>query len=175
MFKKILFFSILLGITQLMAFDKYDTAMGLHFGNSTGNGYSLRQWNNAFSYQLTFGAYTTDNGDPNFSNYTSYPRTHGRRTISMGMNYIAPLLETSGHNFYFLIGGAYTYRDIRRYTSADQGTWKRSDKWTLGIGPGFEFAFSERFHMSVEVPITLNNKGDITMTVPAGGIYYYFK
>lgn len=149
--------------------------MGLHFGTSTGNGYSFRKWNHAASYQVTFAAYTSDNDDPNFSNYTNFPRTHGRRTVSMGLNYIAPLLETDNYNFYMIAGGSYAYRLLRRYTNANDGDWKRSDRWTLGVGPGFEFAFSDRFHMSIEFPMTVNNKSDITMTVPAGGIYYYFK
>ncbi len=176
MFKKILFIAILFGITQLMAFDKYSTAMGLHFGTSSGNGYSIRHWGKGFSYQATFAAYTSNNDKPDFDNYTIFPRTYGRRTVSLGLNYLLPLLETKDYNFYLMMGGSYAFRYKRIFEDInDSGTWKEADKWTMGIGPGFEFAFSDRFHVSVELPMTVNHRQDLSMTIPAAGVYYYFK
>jgi hypothetical protein len=34
---------------------------------------------------------------------------------------------------------------------------------------------ANRFHVSVELPITFNHKDDLVMYIPALGIYYYFR
>jgi hypothetical protein len=161
MFRKILFLAVLFGVTHLMAFDKYNTAMGLHFGTSTGSGYSVRSWQENMGYQITLAAYTSNSNTP-----------RAKKTASLGLNFLLPLLNTETYNFYLMAGASYVYR-IKRKADSDS-SWERDDKWTLGVGPGFEFALSDRFHLSIEVPMTVNSDEDIDMYIPSAGIYYYF-
>lgn len=177
MLKKLIILILLSCLSYLMAFDNYSSAMGLHFGSSTGSGYSIRHWSSIGGIQGTLAAYTSDNDNPSFSYSPTEenPIVHGKRTILLGANYLIPLLEAKTYNFYIIAGGSYSFRSERLYTSRTQSSWKQRDRWTLGVGPGFEFSLSDRFHLSIEIPITMNYKDDLTMYIPAGGLYYYFK
>ncbi|MCB5263053.1 MAG: porin family protein, partial [Candidatus Cloacimonetes bacterium] len=159
MFKKILILLFVCVSAHLAGMDKYNTAMGVHFGTSTGNGYSIRKWGNTNAYQLTFAAYTTGNRNSNHN-----PR---KNSISLGANYLWGLHDSQRYKFYVLSGMAYTIRRVK-----EDGTWESDDRWAVGAGPGFEFEFSDRFHVSIELPMTYNYKDDITMYIPSGGFYY---
>ena len=162
MFKKILIVLFVCLTAHLAAMDKYNTAMGVHFGTSTGNGYSIRKWGESNAYQLTFAAYTSRKHHP-------YSITR-KNSVSLGANYLWGLHDSERYKFYLMTGMAYTVRRVR-----EDGLWKSDDHWTVGAGPGFEFEFSDRFHVSIELPMTYNDKDDITMYIPSGGFYYYFK
>jgi hypothetical protein len=178
MIRKIVLGLFFFGICQLVATDKYDTALGIHLGSSTGSGYSLRKWYNNWGIQGTLAAYTSDNGKPQFSHYTSFPKTYGKRTVIMGLSYLNSLLMTEKTNFYLIAGGSYWIRRERIFEDENASKWEDRDRWNIGVGPGFEFHFSDHFHFSIEFPMTVNYKDDTTdtsMFSPAGGIYYYFK
>lgn len=162
MFKKILVVLFVCLSAHLAGLDKYNTAMGVHFGTSTGNGYSVRNWGKSNAYQLTFAAYTSGK-----RNSTHNPR---KNSISLGANYLWGLHDSEHYNFYIISGMAYTVRRVK-----EDGIWESDDRWTAGAGPGFEFEFSDRFHVSIELPMTYNYKDDITMYIPSAGFYYYFK
>ncbi|MCB5270719.1 MAG: hypothetical protein LHW56_02620 [Candidatus Cloacimonetes bacterium] len=178
MVKKILIVLMVCASAHLLAMDAYDTAMGLHFGTSTGNGYSIRKWGKSSAYQVTFAAYATGQRDPNYHNsdftHNEY-HTARKNSVSLGANYLWELHDSDRYKFYVMTGMAYTMRKVKRYYAPDDNKWVRDDRWTIGAGPGFEFEFSDRFHVSVELPMTYNNKDDITMYIPSGGFYYYFK
>jgi len=169
---------LLCGLTALSAMDKYDTAMGLHFGASTGNGYSIRKWGDANAYQFTFAAYATGDRNPDYDEYdftgTDY-RNARKNSVSLGVNYLWGLLNSERYNFYLMTGMSYTLRKVKRYYAPEDSKWVRDDRWAVGAGPGFEFEFSDRFHVCIEIPMTYNHNDDITMYIPSGGFYYYFK
>ncbi|MDD2506597.1 MAG: hypothetical protein PHQ78_04695 [Candidatus Cloacimonetes bacterium] len=175
MLKNIVLALFLCGIIQLVAIDNYDTGMGLHIGNSTGSGYSFRKWYPNFGFQATLAAYSSDNDKPKFDNYTDFPKNHGKRTVKVGINYLQPLLMGEKTNFYIICGGSYSFRKERIYEDEDHSEWKSKDRWTVGIGPGFEFQISNHLRLTVELPITHDHKGDTSMLIPASGLYYYFK
>jgi hypothetical protein len=162
MFKKILIVLFVCVSAHLAGLDKYSTAMGVHFGTSTSSGYSIRKWGESNAYQLTFAAYTSKNDHP-----LGITR---KNSISTGANYLWGLHDSERYKFYLMTGMSYTIRRVK-----EDGLWKSDDRWTVGAGPGFEFEFSDRFHVCIELPMTYNNKDDITMYIPSGGFYYYFK
>jgi len=43
------------------------------------------------------------------------------------------------------------------------------------MGLGFEIKLGKTFVWAIEMPITLNQKGDVMMYIPQSGLYYYFK
>jgi len=178
MLKKAMFLIILFAACSLMAESKYHTAMGLHFGISTGNGYSVRTWGTDNAYQFTFAAYATGDKDPDYkpSDFYNHDYRDARKnSLSLGVNYLWGLLRAESYDFYLITGGSFTYRKVKRYSSAYDSRWVQDNRWAIGVGPGFEFEFSDRFHVAIEVPMTYNHKDDITMYIPSGGFYYYFK
>lgn len=176
---KALFLLIILMITTgLYAEKQYTTAIGLHFGTSTGNGYSFRKWGEDIGYQITFSAYSTGDKNPDYtsSDFTNHDYRDARKnSINLGVNYLWQLLESDSYKFYIISGGSFTYRRVKRYARYDDSRWVQDNRWALGVGPGFEFEFSDRFHVCIEMPMTYNQKDDITPFIPSGGFYYYFK
>jgi hypothetical protein len=168
----------LCGLAALSAIEKYNTAMGLHFGETTGNGYSIRNWGDTNAYQITFAAYATGDRNPEYDHYdftgTDY-RNARKNSISLGVNYLWGLLNAERYNFYLISGMSYTFRSVKRYYAPSDSKWVRDDRWAVGAGPGFEFEVSDRFHVCIEIPMKYNHKDDITMYIPSGGFYYYFK
>ncbi|MCB5251772.1 MAG: outer membrane beta-barrel protein [Candidatus Cloacimonadaceae bacterium] len=162
MLKKSLIILFVCVSAHLAGMNKYHTAMGLHFGTSTGNGYSIRKWGDINAYQFTLSAYTSGKRDSE-----SNPR---KNSISLGANYLWGLHQSEKYRFYLMSGMSYTVRRVK-----EDSTWKSDDRWTVGFGPGFEFEFSDRFHVCIEVPMTYNHKDEMIPYIPSGGFYYYFK
>ncbi|MCB5265506.1 MAG: hypothetical protein LHW41_04605 [Candidatus Cloacimonetes bacterium] len=178
MFKKILIVLMVCASAQLAAMDTYNTAIGLHFGTSSGNGYSIRKWGDSNAYQVTFAAYATGKRDPIYQNsdFNNHEfRTARKNSVSMGVNYLWGLHDAERYKFYVMTGMSYIMRKVKRYYAPDDNKWVRDDRWTIGAGPGFEFEFSDRFHVCIELPMSYNDRDDITMYIPSGGFYYYFK
>lgn len=167
----------LVAINALFAFKGYDSAMGLHFGTSTGNGYSIRKWNGSNGFQAVFSAYAYGSKKaPRYFDGKEYK--DGRRQAGeLSFNYLWDLRRTNDYHFYIMSGGSYKLQKVKRfYRDEDRDPeWIRDDKWAVGAGPGFEWKLAERFHMSLELPITFNESDDIVPYIPALGIYYYFK
>lgn len=178
MLRKLFIVLFLIVLAQLSAMDKYNSAMGIHIGASTGNGYSFRKWGETSAYQLTFSAYATGEKDPNYtsSDFTDHDYRNARKmNITFGGNYLWGLLTADHYNFYLMTGMSYTFRKVKRYYSVVDSKFVRDDRWAIGVGPGFEVEFSDRFHLSIELPITYKQNDDITMYIPCAGFYYYFK
>lgn len=173
-----------MGMSALMAFEDYSTSMGFHFGTSTGSGYSVRHWTSSNGFQGTIAAYAYGSKNPNYDNSDFYnkPYKNARRQAgSLGLNYLWNLQRSPDYHFYILSGGSYTLQKVKRFYEPESPSgeitskWVNDNKWSIGAGPGFELKLAERFHMSVELPITYNHKDDIVMYIPAVGIYYYFR
>lgn len=179
MFKKILIVLFVCVSAHLAGLDRNHTAMGVHFGSATGNGYSFRRWGERDGYQLTFAAYATGKRNPEYTqndfSYGEEYRNARKNSVSLGANYLWGLHDAPRHNFYVISGMSYAVRRVKRYYAPNDSKWVSDDRWTIGVGPGFEFEFSDRFHVCFEVPMTYNNRDDITMFIPSGGFYYYFK
>ncbi len=176
--RKTLFLICFLLISGLLIAENYNTAMGLHFGTSTGNGYSYRKWGDAGAFQVTFAAYSTGDRNPDWNDSDFINRDYKdarKNSISLGMNYLWDLLQTEKYRFYLMTGTAYTYRKVKRFTDPNTSSWERVDRWAIGVGPGFELEFSDRFHFSIEIPMTYNHNDDIIPYIPSVGFYYYFK
>ncbi|HOA30072.1 MAG: hypothetical protein KBB33_02700 [Candidatus Cloacimonetes bacterium] len=172
----------LLAFGSLMAFEHYSTAMGLHMGTSTGKGYSVRHWSKTNGYQVTLSAYAYGSRHPDYEYYDidgDYKNAR-KQTGNFAVNYLWDLQRTKAHHLYIITGGNFTLQKIKRYykpiSNGDPivSKWVDNNKWFIGVGPGVEMKLGERFHFSVELPITLNHRDDIVMYVPAAGIYYYF-
>lgn len=162
----------------LMAFENYNTSMGFHFGTSTGSGYSVRHWTNTNGYQITIAAYAYGSRNPEYDNNDFYDDNYKnarKQTGTLGLNYLWNLQKTKDYHFYIISGGSYSLQKVKRYYAPEDHKWVNDNKWTVGAGPGFEMMLAERFHVSVELPITYNHKDDIVMYIPAVGVYYYFR
>jgi hypothetical protein len=91
------------------------------------------------------------------------------------LNYLWNLQRTKDYHFYIISGGSYSLQKVKRYYNPETYKWVNDNKWSVGAGPGFEMKLANRFHVSVELPITFNHKDDLVMYIPALGIYYYFR
>ncbi|HOZ00368.1 MAG TPA: hypothetical protein PLG20_01030 [Candidatus Syntrophosphaera sp.] len=181
------------------------SAIGLHFGTSTGSGYAMRWIGEKHGIQGTFGAYTLGKSQVEFTAFEDWDYEYGDSLITIdkggrqtaaniGANYIYVLDKFKNGRVYIMGGGSYKYYQQKRFTSdyqlVNDGQYynhyepvpdteaihtKIEHRWTIGAGPGFEWAFSKQFRVAVEVPITFNWKHDIVMWIPQAGIYYYFK
>ena len=202
--KYIIFIMVIIGLSvSLWAQDiNNKNALGFHFGSSTGSGYAMRWMGEKYGLQATLGGYTRGDNDVFFSN-TEYVNSDesiirikedGRDTsVIGGCNLIYILDYYKRGRFYLMGGGSYkffyqtvytmdyqltqsTYND---YYTVIPGTRKRDHeiqhRWTVGLGPGFDFSFAKKFCVAFELPITYNWKHDLISYVPQIGVYYYFK
>ncbi len=176
-------------------------ALGLHFGTASGNGYSYRLMfgdKSEHSLQFVFGAMTTGDNDVDFDERVYIYDTSaenektlkGRKTSSsIGITYMNTLVKTGYTRFYFLWGGSYLYSRRNEFTQKylkDGSSYyynasgdpvkvkKNKDRWTLGVGPGFELFADKNLRVSLEIPITINNKSEVVPYIPQIGVYYYF-
>lgn len=176
--------------------------LGLHFGTLSANGFSYRQFNGTQGFQATLGAITLGSNDHNFYGeyYDNYGNTSasqivltedGRRTnVNLGLNYLHALAENPTGRFYVFGGASYLHSRIRVFeqdyqlTAGDhyqimsshpeRETTKNRGYYYLGAGLGFELSLGRGFKWAIEMPITLNEKGDIMMYIPQSGLYFYF-
>ena len=188
----------LLVIATLAFADDVDrrTALGLHFGTSSGNGYSMRWINGNHGLQCTFGAITTgsnkkvdyvdyeDDYHWGSANYTA--TVEGRRTaLEFAANYLHTLDEYPNGKLYIMAGGSCRYIQKRMFEvdvinhhvdwESERTYLKRQLRWTIGAGPGFEIGYNSKLRFALEVPLTYNWKDEIVMYIPQAGIYYYFR
>jgi hypothetical protein len=199
--------AIALAVWALQA-EPYNTkaGLGLHFGTSSGNGYSMRLCGKKHGVQFTIGAYTTGNNNPSFDtqmyfydassqdSVITYERNGREKSFTGAINYLLFLDDFKTGRLYLMMGGAYTYNerkvfsmDYRRDSvygnsyyynvipDTDKNWIKAENRWTVGIGPGFDFSLGKKFRLSFEVPLTYNFKDEIVMYIPQVGLYYYFK
>ncbi len=196
---------LVLGLTATLAAEPigYKTALGLHFGTSSGNGYSMRWMGRNHGIQGTLGAYTAGKNTVMFDAPYAYDyiddvvtvREKGKEgSVILGLNYMYMLDHFRSGRLYIFGGGSYQYyqkrthyMDFQRVPDGTDGQHfiavpntktselERQHRWTVGVGPGFEFDLGSQFRMSFELPITYNWKDDIVMYIPQAGLYYYFK
>lgn len=185
----------LLLISTLAFADDFDrhTALGLHFGTSAGNGYSMRWINGDQGLQCTFGAITTGSNknvhyqdDYHWGNANHTATVEGRRTaLEFAANYLHTLDEFPNGKLYIMAGGSCRYIQKRMFEvdivnhqvdwESERSYQKRELRWTIGAGPGFEIGYGSKFRLALEMPLTYNWKNDIIMYIPQVGIYYYFR
>ena len=184
--------SLLVISTLAFAYDVDSrTALGLHFGTSSGNGYSMRWMKGDRGLQCTFGAYTAGSND-NVDDYdddsylVSIRTAEGRRTsLELAANYLHTLDEFPNGLLYIMAGGSFKYFQKRMFEvdvnnhqidwDSERSYLKRQLRWTIGAGPGFEIGYGSNFRFALEVPLTYNWKDEIVMYIPQAGIYYYFR
>ena len=163
--KQIAIILILLSMTLLFAIEPSKGAIGVHFGTSTGSGLSGRFSINKAALQATVFAFTSGKD----TDYDGFIR------FNAGLNYLLPLKEYSNSRFYLIAGGAYLYESEQEWNTQNWDTYHR---FTLGVGPGFEFVpinSVPELRLNVELPLTINQNRQITMLIPAAGLYYHFK
>ncbi len=155
-------------------------------GRVSGYGYSYRYFDDDNGIQITFSAYTSGSNDKDFSNYGYGTESKSGRKlrVSAGLNYLQVIKSTAQHRFYIHLGGAYY---IARNTTLYQNyiqtepagdVYKRTtnkDRWCVGIGPGLETNPRKNVRMTLELPVTVDNEGNLIMYYPQLGIYYYFR
>lgn len=192
---------ILLFAISIYAIDETSLSMGFHFGTSTGSGYSFRKWGDLNGAQATIAAYSYGKSNPSFpssfwdsesdQNTITVVRDGRKTNFTLGLNYLWSLHKGEWHRFYIISGGAFSLNSVKEfrmdYVRSDtysyydprpttkRSSWEQHNKWSIGAGPGFEIKIGGRFHFTLELPMTLNEKGDIVMYIPAAGLYYYFK
>ncbi|PKN73771.1 MAG: hypothetical protein CVU50_00870 [Candidatus Cloacimonetes bacterium HGW-Cloacimonetes-3] len=188
--------------TSLMA--TTSRGLGLHFGTVSANGFSYRQFTGKNGFQATLGAISLGNNDdyfytPQYGNYGGASMItlteEGRRTnVNLGLNYLHTLADNPSGRFYVLGGASYLLSRIKQFEQ-DYGfqsnngyediyvlltnhpvrnKWETKNNYYIGAGIGFELNLGRNFHWAIELPITLNQDGDIMMYIPQTGLYYYF-
>ncbi len=125
--------------------------------------------------------------------YREYNYGNGGTWGNMGLVFLKPLHRADKSMFY-LLGGVsvyYTstidkYRDYRytilsdstySYTAASDLTEDKTSDYTfrVGLGIGLEYAITENIRLSLDLPLTVSDRKEITMIIPEAGLYYYFK
>ncbi|MBU0711564.1 hypothetical protein KKC74_15385 [bacterium] len=112
---------------------------------------------------------------------------------NLGLTYFIPLHRAKKSLFYTMVGiGTYYSSDVKysrdyKYVILSDSTYSYEPITDIqkiiisdyviffGIGMGIEYQFTENIRMSADLPLTFSNYGDIIMTIPQIGIYYYFK
>ena len=85
--------------------------------------------------------------------------------------YSSDVKYSRDYKYVILSDSTYSYEpitDIQKTKTSDHGIF-------FGVGIGIEYQFTENIRMSADLPLTFSSKGDIIMTIPQIGIYYYFK
>lgn len=177
---------------------KQSKAIGLRLGTSSGTGYSYRSLNNGSGFQFALGAMSSMNNKVKFSNTVKVDsneneivrkKTDGRTSVSLGLNWIQALTKAHHTRLYIMAGGSYLYARKTEYEQTyvqqkSSNTYvisgdkrkkiKNSDVWTIGVGPGLEFFTDKNLRVCIEVPTTINSKGEVIPYIPQVGLYYYF-
>ena len=176
---------------------KQSKAIGLRLGTSSGTGYSYRSLNNGSGFQFALGAMSSMNNKVKFSNTVKVDsneneivrkKTDGRISVSLGLNWIQALTKAHHTRLYIMAGGSYLYARKTEYEQTyvheSSDTYvisgdkrkkiKNSDVWTIGVGPGLEFFTDKNLRVCIEVPTTINSKGEVIPYIPQVGLYYYF-
>jgi hypothetical protein len=177
--------------------------LGLHFGTVSANGFSYRQFTGKNGFQATLGGITFPGDDYYFSNtmYGDYNgaqqitvKEDGRTTdINVGLNYLRSLANNPTGRFYIFGGASYRYSRVETfeqdYTLVSGGygdTYEimnghpmrtgaeNRGYYFVGAGMGFELNLGRGFKWAIEMPLTVNEDGNIMMYIPQSGLYYYF-
>jgi hypothetical protein len=175
-------------------------ALGVHFGNVSGNGYAYRYMAKNIGFQFVAGGYTSGTNHYNLPDQVSdyegigdVPRVfsdNGRKySVNLGGNVILPLKRTENTLFYIHSGVCWFYSDTKRFNreyqyynsglySSDTDvftSYKIRSYVNVGIGPGAEFLIGKYFKFVLELPITYTGNNELIMYIPQAGLYYYFK
>lgn len=204
-FRYLLPLLLLIASGSLFAQYRGSRSLGIQFGTSSGSGYAMRWIGEHHGLQATLGASTTGSNDVKFAENLweedvessaatiDYTRKGRRTSLVAGLNYIYILDESSKSRFFVALGGSYKIgREnvyTRRYNRIDNSYYeyaldysvpmkeelRKTDLWTVGAGPGFEFVLDRHFRFTIDLPITYNSDEDIVMYIPQVGLHYYFR
>ena len=194
----------LLLLVSSFAFSQFsDLTQGLGFaaGMPSGTGFSYRQMNENHGFQITLGALAYGSDDEDYLEedqyyYEIYTRqTGGSNNIwgNIGLTYYKPLHRAEKSLFYGFAGIS-VYYTSEEYMAQDYiyiqeidstftrelvGSEKEVHETNLnefvGVGLGLSYNITKNIRLSLELPFTVSNDGDIWMIVPQGGLHYYFK
>ncbi|MBT3168725.1 MAG: hypothetical protein HN952_00130 [Candidatus Cloacimonetes bacterium] len=165
--KTILIIAVILFVVGLSATD-FKHSLGFAGGMISGSGFAYRQMNDNYGFQVTFGITMSD------EDYFG----------SVGFEYIKPLHTGNRTKFYVLTGvSSYFsyYEDDYYYYDDDVSKTQEFDViFNTGLGIGIEWQIlpnNPNFKFSFDWPIVLSfdeDKFNIFMYIPQGGIHYYF-
>jgi len=176
-------------------------ALGLHFGNVSGNGLSYRYFFDNIGLQAVLGGYNSGVNSFSFpdqimktesesvASFTKVDR--GRKySLNLGINAIFTLKRTDSFIFYLAGGLCWKYYNEtiykQNYTLSEDsvkylpsGTVSNdkdvSNLLNMGFGPGVQLPLGKYFKLSIEIPVTYTGRHQFIMYVPQVGVYYYFK
>lgn len=162
----LLFALVALSLSAQVSNDK--ASFGLHFGTSSGNGYSMRWMGETLGIQGTLGAYTLGNNDVKFGtyHYDDLDSTanlinvskKGRSTYaSAAVNGIVILDHFNMGRFYLMGGGSYHYNRKTLHTA----TYEKN-QYTDSYG------YSRIDYILTDDPITRSNETEHGWVVGMG-------
>ncbi len=177
-------------------------ALGLHFGNVSGNGLSYRRFFDKWGIQAVFGGYSTGSNTYDFVERTIPPGDYNdpvyvmndmgkKYVLNLGLSGIYPLKKTELFTFYVTGGFSWDYSNRKNYKQdflqphpdsvyyyQDGDVYSKRvvrSYLNIGAGPGMEIKLGPYFKLAAEIPVTYTGKHEFIMYVPQVGIYYYFK
>ena len=178
--------------------------LGLHFGTVSANGFSYRQFTGKNGFQATIGAITLGNNEADlYPDYYGYHNgdpqitvtEEGRRNnVNIGLNYLYTLANNPTGRFYVFGGASYLYSRVKQFerdyalvtgteyndhyqlisSYPPRESWENKGYYYVGAGLGFELSLGRGFKWAIEMPITVNEDGEVMMYIPQSGLYYYF-
>lgn len=142
-------------------------------------------------YQYTwYGDWTPDTSVV----YKNYEYGYGGTWANCGVKYFRPLHRADKSTFYSYAGvSAYYSSSIDYYTeykyflNTSDSTYTYEDvsprkkevttktTFRIGAGIGIEYKLTENIRLALDLPITFADDGRITMILPEGGVYYYYR
>ncbi len=188
--------------TSLMA--TTSRGLGLHFGTVSANGFSYRQFTGKHGFQTTLGAISLGSNDtyfytPQYGGYGGAPQItlteEGRRTnVNFGLNYLYALANNPSGRFYVLGGASYLLSRVKQFEQdyglqsndgyndvyvllgnhPERTKWENKSYYYIGAGIGFELNLGRNFRWAIEMPLSVDQDGDVMMYIPQTGLYYYF-
>ncbi|MBN2088913.1 hypothetical protein JW964_04845 [candidate division KSB1 bacterium] len=179
--------------------------LGFAAGMLSGSGFSYRQINQKYGFQVTFGLLSYHDNSSDFSeetytkngldaDLTYLEERFGRETKGNIGLMIYRILNRAEHSlFYAMIGVGNYFSSVRMYrrdykyfdagsnlylykpVSPTRNSTETDITTYMGLGLGLEWYLSKNIHLSIEWPLTVTHAGNIFMYVPQAGIHYYFK
>lgn len=192
--KKLIIIVLLLAAVSIFADEKEERHnVGFSAGELTRSGVSYRYWINSWGINLTGMLTANDDGVPDYydfrigesQEYTYFG--YGRElNANFGISIMKVFKRNNLSKFYGFLGYGIKHKEQELWASeypdisSNWGTgywndgYKVSNTHYYGLGLGVDFELLEYFRGYIEIPLTFESNGDISMYVPQAGILYKF-
>ncbi|MCF7918374.1 MAG: hypothetical protein K9N06_00490 [Candidatus Cloacimonetes bacterium] len=184
--RKIITLLVLISISGIWAAGKVErNNLGFVAGQLSRGGVGYRYWRaDDWGYQISGMLLATKDDIPDYydnkvgSDYYGWGR---QLTANTSISVMKTLKKNNTNRFYMLVGYGFYHQEKKRWvgndynmSGAEYDGYKVTNRHYWGTGVGVDFEIMEYFRGFLEIPITFQSDGEITMYIPQIGIFYKF-